>query len=114
MNFPEFLKYFDYHISNKIIDFHLSSNSETNQLKAFKESKLFSTLLFSEQESYLTKSKVEGQSVETIKQRKEESSKLEIELKGKIADFLSLAESCRSLNDYDTSTSYRKKIVFIN
>jgi len=35
----------------------------------------------------------------------------EVELKSKIIDFLQLADSCRDSNDYDTTTSYRKKII---
>ena len=111
----EYLQYFDYHISLKIIDFHLISNKKnsvvTEEINAIKTSKLFSTLLFKEQESYLSSNKLENQSVDMINDKKEYISKLEIELKQKIIDFLQLAESCRSLNDYDTSTSYRKKIV---
>ena len=115
MNAPEYLQYFDYHISLKILDFHIKANennkSALDHLNGFKNSKLFQTLLFRDQEASLSSAKFENYSVEQINQKKELTSKLEEELKIKIIDFLQLAESCRSLNDYDTSTSYRKKIV---
>ena len=111
----EYLQYFDYHISLKIIDFHLMLNHSNSalleELYKIKTSKLFSTFLFNEQESYLKSNKLEDKSVQKINERKEYISNLEVELKIKIIDFLQLAESCRSLNDYNTSTSYRKKIV---
>ncbi len=115
MNVPEYLQYFDYHLSLKILDFHLKENEGNNsaldQYRGLKNSKLFQTLLFREQEASLSSVKIENNSVQHINQKKETISKLEEELKLKIIDFLQLAESCRSLNDYDTSTSYRKKIV---
>jgi hypothetical protein len=111
MNFPEYLKYFDYHISHKVIDFHVSSNQNAEELKSLKANKLFATLLFQEQETFLATNKLAGFDIGKINEKKSEVEKREVELKGNIGDFLHLAESCRSMNDYDTSTSYRKKIV---
>jgi hypothetical protein len=88
-----------------------SNSALLEELYKIKTSKLFSTFLFNEQESYLKSNKLEDKSVQKINERKEYISNLEVELKIKIIDFLQLAESCRSLNDYNTSTSYRKKIV---
>jgi hypothetical protein len=118
MNVPEYLQYFDYHLSLKILDFQIKENEGNNsaldQYRGLKNSKLFQTLLFREQEASLSSTKVENNSIQQINQKQETISKLEEELKVKIIDFLQLAESCRSLNDYDTSTSYRKKIVRIS
>ena len=111
MSIPEYLKYFDYHISLKIIEFHVNSKLFFQEITSIKTSKLFSTLLFDEQEAFLKSNKFENASLEQIKEKKEFIAKKEEELKRNVADFLQLADSCRSQNDYDTSTSYRKKIV---
>lgn len=114
-NLPEYIHFIDPHLKIIILDFYLSKNTGNNEnILKQKKQELFKTYLFDQQKKFLdeNKSLSDENDYQLIEKNKEKLEKDETEIKEKIIGFLNLLEQCRNINDYDTSTSMNKKIVY--
>jgi hypothetical protein len=111
MSVPEYLEFIDPHLCLNILDF-ISKKSDISIVNKKKE-KLFKTLLFDQQNSFIQTNPelVSAEEKEIIRTNAEGVLKMEEELKSGIVGFLNLIENCRRTNDFDTSNSLSKKIV---
>jgi hypothetical protein len=83
-------------------------SSATNLVEIYK-TELFKTGLEKQQIEFIQKHNLGSENA--VNETKEKLSKAEGDIKQNIVGYLNLIQNCKTMNNYDTSTSMNKKIV---
>jgi hypothetical protein len=107
---PEYLDFFDSHLKLIILDFYLAHGYNNEFISKIKSEVLSKTSLFTQQENFF---KDDNNELNKIKEKKENSDKVENNSKQKIIGYLNMIENIKNNSNYDTSSAINKKIVYI-
>jgi hypothetical protein len=107
---PPYINFLDSHLKLKVLEFYISKGNNKQSKDIYKEV-LFKTGLEKQQTELLKKHNLDESN--TVNEIKDKLKISENELKQHIVGYLNLIQNCKTQNNYDTSTSMNKKIVFI-
>jgi hypothetical protein len=106
---PEYYDFLDSHLKLHLLEFFIQNGINKEYNSKIRTEVLSNTYLFNKQSEYFRDNNNELKRIEELKIKVENN---ENDLKQKIVGYLNLIENAKSSNNYDTSSSINKKIVY--
>ncbi len=106
---PEYYDFFDSHLKLILLEFFIQKGINKEYNSKIRTEVLANTYLFEKQSEYFKDSNNDLKRIEELKIKVENN---ENDFKQKIIGYLNLIENAKSSNNYDTSSSINKKIVY--